>query len=616
MLIKKISISALILAALVQATIAFAGDYPNLLKGQAAIDFLGDKIKDKAVRLGDTPEGLKNKLLMDKSLYLDKQSLELLFMDDISIILEQNKTTSGECLLTPTTCNQNENNLIHPDHAFLLHSNPGADRVIYLDFNGHTTSGTLYNRIVVISGEPIISPPYDIDGDPFSFNPTERQQIINIWQRVAEDFAPFNVDITTEDPGVEALKKTSADDVKYGVRTIITPTFPIPLIPGTNGMAFLGSFTSDVDTPSFVFSEPLQNNDKYIAEIISHETGHTIGLLHDGLAVLSGQYYRGHGNWAPIMGTSIYKPITQWSKGEYFRATNQQDDLAVMDSYIPFKTDDHPDFVSQNSIIPNNINIEKTNSSNINVAGLISNMNDVDVFTIWAGSGNLSITLNKPSLDISNLDSQLDIYKVNLSQGTLVETLIATQNLEGQVGESLSFDVPADSYYAIKVKGVGFGDPLITGYTNYGSLGVFELKGSYQTSKQPRPPLPTNESGGETQYSFSGFFQPVDNLPSINSIKAGSSVPIKFMLGGNQGLDVLTLGYPKVASIECDMDSGNVIQDNLEAANTNSNLSYDEQADQYVYVWKTEKSYAGSCKQFILKLKDGQTIFAHFKFNK
>ena len=40
-------------------------------------------------------------------------------------------------------------------------------------------------------------------------------------------------------------------------------------------------------------------------------------------------------------------------------------------------------------------------------------------------------------------------------------------------------------------------------------------------------------------YRFSGFFQPVDNPPITNVVKAGSSVPLVFSLGGNQGLGVL-----------------------------------------------------------------------------
>ena len=52
-------------------------------------------------------------------------------------------------------------------------------------------------------------------------------------------------------------------------------------------------------------------------------------------------------------------------------------------------------------------------------------------------------------------------------------------------------------------------------------------------------------------FNFSGFFQPVDNLPTVNQVKAGSSIPIKFSLGGNQGLNIMAAGYPASQPINC-----------------------------------------------------------------
>lgn len=58
---------------------------------------------------------------------------------------------------------------------------------------------------------------------------------------------------------------------------------------------------------------------RWIAEAVSHEVGHTLGLSHDGQkaggTVLKGTaYYEGQGNYAPVMGASYNKPVTQWSK--------------------------------------------------------------------------------------------------------------------------------------------------------------------------------------------------------------------------------------------------------------------------------------------------------------
>lgn len=67
-------------------------------------------------------------------------------------------------------------------------------RTIYLDFDGHLTSGTAWNSG---SGSDIETPAFDIDGNPNAFNSQERQRIVAIWRAVAEDYASFDVDVTT-----------------------------------------------------------------------------------------------------------------------------------------------------------------------------------------------------------------------------------------------------------------------------------------------------------------------------------------------------------------------------------------------------------------------------------
>lgn len=112
-------------------------------------------------------------------------------------------------------------------------------------------------------------------------------------------------------------------------------------------------------------------------------------------------------------------------------------------------------------------------------------------------------------------------------------------------------------------------------------------------------------------YDFRGFFQPVDNLPVVNSVKAGSAIPIKFSLNGNQGLAIFATGYPKSQVIACTSDgSVDGVEETLTAGS--SSLSYDASLDQYVYVWKTEKSWAGTCRQLVVKLIDGTLHRANF----
>jgi len=116
-------------------------------------------------------------------------------------------------------------------------------------------------------------------------------------------------------------------------------------------------------------------------------------------------------------------------------------------------------------------------------------------------------------------------------------------------------------------------------------------------------------------FNFTGFFQPVDNLPTINTAKAGSAIPVKFSLGGYQGLDIIATGFPASQQIFCNTSEPT---DQIEQTVTagSSSLSYDATSDQYNYVWKTDKSWVGTCRQLMVKLKDGSSHSANFELTK
>jgi hypothetical protein len=116
-------------------------------------------------------------------------------------------------------------------------------------------------------------------------------------------------------------------------------------------------------------------------------------------------------------------------------------------------------------------------------------------------------------------------------------------------------------------------------------------------------------------YEFAGFFPPVDNPPTRNVAKAGSAIPVKFTLNGDHGLAIVIPGYPASQPILC--DSSSPIDSITETSTAGSSgLSYDAASDQYVYVWKTQKAWAGTCRRFILKLVDGTEHTADFGFKK
>jgi Bacterial surface protein, Ig-like domain/HYR domain/Domain of unknown function DUF11 len=114
-------------------------------------------------------------------------------------------------------------------------------------------------------------------------------------------------------------------------------------------------------------------------------------------------------------------------------------------------------------------------------------------------------------------------------------------------------------------------------------------------------------------YNYSGFFPPVANPPTVNVVKAGRAVPVKFSLSGDKGLDIFAAGFPQTVGTACDTSAP--LSDVTETVTAGgSSLSYDPVADQYIYVWKTQTSWAGTCRQLIFTLNDGTQHIANFEF--
>lgn len=351
--------------------------------------------------------------------------------------------------------------------TFLLHSRPDATKKIYLDFNGHTTSGTAWK-----GGDTLVTPAYTIDGDS-SFSNAELSNIQNIWARVVESFAPFDVDVTTEEPSVDDLRKSGSGDQRWGIRVVIGKN---TWGSGGAGVAYLGSFSWSSDTPCFVFPELLGNSNKNIGMATSHEVGHALGLSHDGGGG-DGAYYGGHGSgatsWAPIMGAGYGKSVLHWSKGEYSEANNHEDDLAIIVGAVTTQyTQNGNGFGYRSDDFGSSIEtayepvFSEGFVASANVAGVIERFDDIDVFKFFT-SETIQATISPaavgPSLDV--LAKILDPSGQVLYQSNPFESLAAsfTQTV-------------ASGYYYLTVEGTGKGDVLGGGYSDYGSLGQYSFE--------------------------------------------------------------------------------------------------------------------------------------------
>jgi hypothetical protein len=117
----------------------------------------------------------------------------------------------------------------------------------------------------------------------------------------------------------------------------------------------------------------------------------------------------------------------------------------------------------------------------------------------------------------------------------------------------------------------------------------------------------------DPSFNFVGFFQPVDNPPALNLASAGSSIPVKFSLGGDHGLTVFAAGSPGSSPIPCDAsDPGTVIEETVNAGG--SSLTYDPATGRYTYVWKTDRAWKGTCRMLVVTFTDNTQHLAKFRF--
>jgi Thrombospondin type 3 repeat len=110
---------------------------------------------------------------------------------------------------------------------------------------------------------------------------------------------------------------------------------------------------------------------------------------------------------------------------------------------------------------------------------------------------------------------------------------------------------------------------------------------------------------------FTGFRPPVDGNGVLNVVKAGSAIPVKFSLGGDQGLQIFEPGYPRFKRVSCPSTTPDVVEETISAAG--STLTYNASTDTYQYTLKTTKSLAGTCQALELSSHGTQTT-ALFQF--
>ncbi len=319
-----------------------------------------------------------------------------------------------------------------------LESMPGAVGVLYIDFDGENVSGGPWGTV---------------NGQATDYT---EEQIEKAWYIMAEDFTPYNINVTTIRSVYDGASTNSRQMV------IFNETFP-----PQGGVAQFSTFNTG-NVPCWVNTTGIIDSVWLAANVGSHESGHTLGLMHDGDA--TNQYWLGHGDYNVIMGRCD-RTIVQWNQGEYQGANNTEDDISIIEANnnVGFRADDHGnDTASSSGLSFNSSSGEVMEDDNF---GIIETRTDKDYFEFTATAGTIDLNFRPADrfLQSPNLDIQVRLLDASGNE-------IAVSS-PGVMTATINETVPAGIYY-IEIDGVGFGDPLTNGYSDYGSLGQYFISGS------------------------------------------------------------------------------------------------------------------------------------------
>ena len=345
--------------------------------------------------------------------------------------------------------------LIAKSQVPVLNSYSSASSVILLDFDGHYVSGTMWNT----SGS-------------FTCNSSglTNSQITEVFERVAEDYRPFNINITTEEA------KYNAAPYNKRMRVVITTSYEW-YSSGAGGVAFINSFTWGDNSPCFVFSSLLGFSIKNIAEASSHEAGHTLGLRHqssyNASCVKTSDYNWGQGTgeigWAPIMGASYNQNMSLWNSGpNSLGCAVIQSDLSVITNAtngFGYRTDDHTDAYATATSPAFDA------SNQLTISGVIEKNDDKDLFKIvMPAFGRLQLNAIPYNVGSGNSGSDLDL-QLDFIDGSY--STVGTYNPGNLLSSVMDTFVNAGTYY-LRIDGKG------NIYApEYGSLGSYSLQATY-----------------------------------------------------------------------------------------------------------------------------------------
>ncbi|MGE5612113.1 MAG: PKD domain-containing protein [Bacillota bacterium] len=300
--------------------------------------------------------------------------------------------------------------------------------------------------------------------------------IRQIWAIVAEKFSPFNIDVTTVDPG--SFGNTQALHVVIGGDGAWT---------GGNygGMSYVSSFYNYQPNVVYVFPAHLAGNPLYIADAIAHESGHSFSLNHQSLYTgdnLAKEYNPGSSSKAPIMGLPYSSARAVWWYGpNQFGASTVQDDLAKIsrtNNGFGYRPDDH----GNDSAHATPLTIY---DESISASGIIEQMTDADYFSFTTTGGTASFTVNVAQYG-AMLHAKAEIHDAG-------DNVIVSAADANTLGQTLSANLATGTYYLV-----------IKSYGEYGDLGQYTVTGTLPSAG---PVAPIADAGGFYTVAEGGTIQ-------------------------------------------------------------------------------------------------------------
>jgi hypothetical protein len=361
-----------------------------------------------------------------------------------------------------------------------LNSLPGARVSLYLNFGGDfVPQWNGYTNITI--------PAFEQDGDPTTFSDGELSAITTIWQTVAEDYAPFNINVTTVPPSSLAPGATLKVDIggngawEGG---------------GVGGDSIVAGFLIPSDNVEFVYPSNIGTYVPDIAVTVSHEAGHGFGLLHQSVWDSNGnkvyEYNPGPGDGtAPIIGNDFAswpRSITRWWYGTSDGcATCMQDDMAIIAGTAPNMLTGTETGIGYRAITAGQTAATATplavSGNTVTTSGVIESMSQTDYYSFTTGAG--SVTLAADVLTgLNDLTPRVLLYNAT---GT---TLIASASYDASDNATITANLAAGSYlFVVESSGLSSGSTS----TNYGfNVGSYTINGTIVSTSNTIPAAPTN----------------------------------------------------------------------------------------------------------------------------